>query len=117
MGDVAPLRQAYADLVGNFGPADGPVNVLEIGAGGGRSTAVLLEVLGDRAGDYHVVDVSARFVEVLKERIAFPVEVHIVDDVDLSTPPADHFDLASPSRRGRTSGSTTSTATFVSFAG
>jgi SAM-dependent methyltransferase len=91
-GDVAPLREAYGGLVADF-VAPGPVNVLEIGAGGGRSTAVLLDVLGDRVGEYHVVDVSPVFVEVLKERIEFPVDVHIVTDVDLSGLPVEHFDL------------------------
>lgn len=92
-GDVAPLRQSYRDLVSNFVRSAGPINVLEIGAGGGRSTAVMLEVLGDRAGEYHIVDVSAGFVEVLKERIDYPIHVHIVDDVDLSTLPTERFDL------------------------
>ena len=92
-GDVAPLRQAYTDLIRSFGPASGSVNVVEIGAGGGRSTAVMLDVLGDRAGDFHVVDVSPVFIEVLRERIKPPPTVHIVDDVDLSTLPRDHFDV------------------------
>jgi SAM-dependent methyltransferase len=92
-GDVAPLRAAYASLIDRFGPATGRVNVVEIGAGGGRSTAVMLEVLGDRAGDYHVVDVSPVFVEVLKERIRPSPTVHIVDDIDLSPLPGNHFDI------------------------
>jgi SAM-dependent methyltransferase len=71
----------------------GRVNVVEIGAGGGRSTAVMLDVLGERAGDYHVVDVSPVFVEVLKQRIDPPPVTHVVEDVDLSPLPHDRFDL------------------------
>jgi SAM-dependent methyltransferase len=92
-GDVAPLRQAYGDLIRSFGPASGPIDVVEIGAGGGRSTAVMVEVLGARVGDYHVVDVSPVFIEVLKDRIHPSPTVHIVDDVDLSALPREHFDL------------------------
>jgi SAM-dependent methyltransferase len=92
-GDVAPLRRAYSDLVRTLVKPGGRVNVVEIGAGGGRSTAVMLDVLGERAGDYHVVDVSPVFVEVLKQRIDPPPVIHVVEDVDLSPLPDDHFDL------------------------
>ncbi len=92
-GDVTPLRTAYTDLVRSFGPSSGAINVVEIGAGGGRSTAVMLEALGERAGDYHVVDVSPVFIDVLKERINPAPTVHIVTDVDLSGLPAKHFDI------------------------
>ena len=53
----------------------------------------MLDVLGERAGDYHIVDVSAGFVEVLKERIQPTPAVHIVEDVDLSSLPREHFDI------------------------
>lgn len=92
-GDVGPLRDAYRSLIERFGPAEGPISVVEIGAGGGRSTAVMLELLAARCADYHIVDVSAGFVEVLKERIDRPIDIHIVDDVDLGELPADHFDI------------------------
>ena len=115
-GDTAPLRLAYTHLLRMFGPHAGTVNVVEIGAGGGRSTSVMFDVLGDRAGDYHVVDVSAGFVEVLKERIQPPPTVHIVDDVDLSALPSTTSTSAWRNRRGRTSTSTTSIGTFGSCA-
>ena len=92
-GDTAPLRDMYRALVARFAVPSGPLNVLEIGAGGGRSTAVMLDALGDRCGDYHVVDVSAAFIEVLQQRIDRPVVVHLVDDIDLSGLPSDHFDI------------------------
>ena len=92
-GDVAPLRDAYRSLIDRFGPKSGSINVVEIGAGGGRSTAVLLELLGTRCDDYHIVDVSAGFVRVLEERIDRPLDIHIVGDIDLGQLPAEHFDI------------------------
>lgn len=71
----------------------GSINVLEIGAGGGRSTAAMIDVFGDALGDYHVVDVSEAFTRVLAERIKRPLSIHIVDDVDLSMLETDHFHL------------------------
>jgi SAM-dependent methyltransferase len=92
-GGLDDLKRVYASLFARLLPSDRPVNVLEIGAGGGRSTRAVLDVLGPRAHDYHVVDVSAAFVSVLKERIDRAIEVHVVSDVDLSALPQDHFDL------------------------
>lgn len=92
-GDVAPLRDAYRSLIERFGPKSSSVNVVEIGAGGGRSTAVMLELLGSRCEEYHIVDVSTGFVKVLRERIERPLDIHIVDDIDLGELPADHFDI------------------------
>jgi len=60
------------------------VNVLEIGAGGGRSTEALLQVLGTRAGTYHVIDVADAFVDTLRARIDRDLDIHIVSDVDTS---------------------------------
>jgi SAM-dependent methyltransferase len=82
-GETAPLRDAYGRVIQRYVPT-GPVNVLEIGAGGGRSTAVMTELLGARAAAYHVVDVSAEFVKVLEARIQREVDIHVVTDVDLS---------------------------------
>ncbi|HEY4606371.1 MAG TPA: class I SAM-dependent methyltransferase, partial [Acidimicrobiia bacterium] len=92
-GAPGPLRQNYQLLLDRFLPGKGTLHVLEIGAGGGRSTVVFLDILGGRAGDYHVVDVSAAFVEVLKERVTRPIDVHIVGDIDLSSLPKAHFDV------------------------
>lgn len=92
-GAVAPLLEAYRGFVRTYWPDSEVVNVGEIGAGGGRSTAALLDVLGPQAGDYHVVDVSPVFVEVLRSRIERPLTIHVVDDVDLSALPSEHFDL------------------------
>lgn len=39
------------------------------------------------------MDVSEAFTRVLIDRIQRPVSVHIVEDVDLSTLPSDHFDF------------------------
>jgi SAM-dependent methyltransferase len=91
-GEVEPLFQAYGAVIDRYLP-DAKINLLEIGAGGGRSTAVMLELLGARVESYHVVDVSAGFVQVLRDRIDYPLEIHIVDDVDLSFLPANHFSL------------------------
>lgn len=91
-GEIQALIDLYEPLFARILP-DGPVNVLEIGAGGGRSTVAVCDVLADRVGDYHVVDVSRRFTKVLRSRIDRPIEVHIVDDVDLSGLPTGHFDL------------------------
>jgi SAM-dependent methyltransferase len=93
-GEQAALRDLYAQLFPRLlGKQAGPLNVLEIGAGGGRSTEAVVDVLGATLGEYHVVDVSAAFTEVLRERVTRPVEIHIVDDVDLSALPTDHFHL------------------------
>ena len=71
----------------------GSLNVLEIGAGGGRSTEIVIETLGEALGEYHVVDVSEVFTRVLTSRIQRKVDVHIVDDVDFTALPTDHFHL------------------------
>lgn len=90
------LRALYEPLFARLlGPGRAPasINVVEIGAGGGRSTAAMLDVFGDALGDYHVVDVSEAFTRVLAERIQRPINIHVVDDVDLSALPTDHFHL------------------------
>jgi SAM-dependent methyltransferase len=92
-GGLEALVSVYQSLFGRLLSEGDRVNVLEIGAGGGRSTRAVLDALGARAGDYHVVDVSAAFVSVLRERIDRPVEVHVVSDVDLSSLPSGHFQL------------------------
>jgi SAM-dependent methyltransferase len=91
-GEVAPLFQAYRSVVDRYLTSD-MVDVLELGAGGGRSTGVMLEVLRDRVASYHVVDVSVSFAEVLRNRIDFPLDIHIVDDIDLSFLPSNRFSL------------------------
>jgi len=61
---------------------------------GGRSTQAVMSALESRVGDYDIVDVSAEFLEVLKDR--FPQEdlsVHVVNDVDLGDLETDHCDL------------------------
>src|SRR5258707_14038468 len=68
-GDAQKLRHQYTAIVRRLAlPAS--VNVLEIGAGGGRSTAALLDVLGGRAGTYHVIDVADAFVDTLRGRVS-----------------------------------------------
>jgi SAM-dependent methyltransferase len=108
-GEIEKLRELYRPLFdrllvplperrpllrrGRKAGQDRTLNVMEIGAGGGRSTQAVIDTLGERIGDYHVVDVSREFVEVLKERIKRPVQVHVVSDVDLTGLPDAHFDL------------------------
>lgn len=82
-GDGSVLRDQYDALVTRLA-LPRSVNVLEIGAGGGRSTAALLDVLGERVGDYHVIDVADAFVETLRGRVTRPLDIHIVSDVDVS---------------------------------
>lgn len=92
-GDAGALREQYRALVERLKLPE-TVNVLEIGAGGGRSTGALLEVLGDRAGDYHVIDVADVFVDTLRKRVTRPLEIHIVSDVDVSMVPENSIDFA-----------------------
>jgi len=92
-GDAKILRDSYAAMVDRL-KLPSSVNVLEIGAGGGRSTAALLEVLGDRAGDYHVIDVADAFVDTLRGRVKRPLDIHIVSDVDVSMIDDSSLDLA-----------------------
>ncbi len=92
-GEITDLIRLYGPLFTRLLPGAEPVNVLEIGAGGGRSTQAVLEVLGDRVGEYHVVDVSEVFVSVLSERIDRPVEVHVIDEMRLDELPTSKFQL------------------------
>lgn len=82
-GDARALRDDYALLVDKLALPP-QVDVLEIGAGGGRSTEALLDVLGDRAGTYHVIDVSEAVVDILRSRVTRPLDIHVVSDVDVS---------------------------------
>lgn len=91
-GDASVLREQYGALVERLKLPES-VNVLEIGAGGGRSTGALLEVLGDRASTYHVIDVADAFVETLRRRVTRPLEIHIVSDVDVSMVPESSIDF------------------------
>ena len=91
-GSPTALQRDYAGLIQRFGLGD-KVNIVEIGAGGGRSTQVLLDLLGDRAGEYHVIDVADVFVETLRQRISRPLDIHIVTDVDTSFLEANSIDF------------------------
>jgi SAM-dependent methyltransferase len=82
-GDAQKLRDQYTALVRRLRLPQ-TVNVLEIGAGGGRSTAALLDVLGERAGSYHVIDVADAFVDTLRARVSRPLDIHNVTQVDVS---------------------------------
>ncbi len=92
-GEIADLISLYELLFDRLLPGTETIDVLEIGAGGGRSTQAVLEVLGERIGEYHVVDVSEVFVSVLEERIDRPIEVHVLDDVRLDELPTNKFRL------------------------
>jgi len=91
-GSPDALRRDYAGLIKKFG-LSGDVNVVEIGAGGGRSTQVLLDLLGDQNGEYHVIDVADVFVDTLRQRISRPLDIHIVTDVDTSFLTKNSIDL------------------------
>ena len=91
-GEAEALRRQYAALIDHLNLPD-TVSVLEIGAGGGRSTAVLLDVLGDRAGRYHVIDVADGFVDTLRARVTRELDIHIVSDVDVSMIESGSIDL------------------------
>lgn len=92
-GGRQQLVELYGSLFGRLLPGTDPVNVLEIGAGGGRSTRAVLDVIGDRVEEYHIIDVSATFLKVLEDRIERPIAMHVVSDVDLSDLAAHHFQL------------------------
>lgn len=49
---------------------DVPVSLLEIGAGTGATTAVVLETLADRQVDYHFTDISSQFLAAARQRFA-----------------------------------------------
>jgi len=91
-GDLDALREQYRKLVDRLRlPAS--LSVLEIGAGGGRSTVALLDVLGDRVTRYHVIDVAEAFVETLRGRVSRELDIHIVSDVDVSMIESSSVDL------------------------
>jgi phospholipid N-methyltransferase len=92
-GELSELVDLYRGLIPRLLTGEGAINVLEIGPGGGRATTALLEVLGDRANDYHALEVSPAFAEVLRERVDRPIEVHVISRVDISALPSDHFDI------------------------
>jgi SAM-dependent methyltransferase len=91
-GDAEILRKQYRALVDRL-KLPRSVDVLEIGAGGGRSTAALLDALGDRAAAYHVIDVADAFVDTLRNRVSRELDIHIVSDVDLSMIEKSSIDL------------------------
>ncbi len=86
------LVEHYRPLFERYLP-DGPVNFLEIGAGGGRATEIVLSLLGDRLERYTIVDVSKKFTDIIAARIDFDFEMVIVDDVDLTKLPQSTFDF------------------------
>ena len=92
-GELGGFVDLYRGLIPRLLPGDSAVNVLEIGPGGGRATTALLEVLGDRANDYHALEVSPAFAEVLSQRVERPIEVHVMSRVDLSALPSGNFDV------------------------
>jgi SAM-dependent methyltransferase len=91
-GDAEILRTQYRGLVDRL-KLPKSVDVLEIGAGGGRSTVALLDALGDRAAAYHVIDVADAFVDTLRGRVNRELDIHIVSDVDVSMIESSSIDL------------------------
>ncbi len=82
----------YKPLFERYLPS-GPIRFLEIGAGGGRATDIVVKMLGDRIERYTIVDVSRKFTEIIQARIDFDFEMVIVDDVDLSKLPSNTYDF------------------------
>lgn len=88
-GDASELARIYADSP--FGrafnrsvaaavsslatDATGPLRVLEVGAGTGATTAVVLDALGDRAVEYVFTDISPTLLEAAAERFGRRAEV------------------------------------------
>ncbi len=92
-GDIKPLLDLYSKMFAHYLPGDEKVNFVEIGAGGGRSTQCVLELLGERIDTYTVIDVSYEFTRTLKDRVGDAVEIEILSDVDLSALDADKYDF------------------------
>lgn len=71
------LNAALADAVGRAVPADRPLRIVELGAGGGICTRAVLRALDGRgvgAGrpDYLFTDVSPAFVSAARDRLSRP---------------------------------------------
>lgn len=71
----APMNRTFNILVGRAvaaavadTPAGRPLRVLEVGAGSGATTAVILEALGTRAVDYVFSDISPAFFAKAREQ-------------------------------------------------
>lgn len=71
----APMNRTFNTLVGRAvgaaaadTPAGRPLRVLEVGAGSGATTAVVLDALGTHAVDYVFTDISPAFFAKARER-------------------------------------------------
>lgn len=74
-------------------PGAGSLNFLEIGPGGGRASECVIQLLDERLEDYQAIDVSQEYVKVAQERVGDRVKFNIINKIDLSALPADHFDF------------------------
>lgn len=92
-GEMKPLLDMYKKMFAHYLPGKRKINFLEVGAGGGRSTQCVLDLIGDRIDTYTVVDVSKEFTKTLKERVGDRVEIVIVKDVDLEKLDTEKYDF------------------------
>lgn len=92
-GEQRELEKLYRPLFETF--VHGQANILEVGAGAGRLTEVIVKEFADCVASYHTVDVSKEMTRHLKERLKdFPqIQAHLIKGCDLSVLPDDHFDL------------------------
>ena len=64
-GEQQGLTDVYSRLIPELNPGEGPIDLLEIGAGAGRLTEVLVRTFSQRLGRYETVDVrNIRRVEL-----------------------------------------------------
>ena len=91
-GAQQQLLAIYKPLFEKYIP-NGDANFLEIGPGGGRASECVISLLDERLKDYQAIDVSREYVKVAQERVGDRVHFNIIDKVDLSALPADHFDF------------------------
>ena len=94
-GEQQGLTDVYSRLIPELNPGNGPIDLLEIGAGAGRLTEVLVRTFNQRLGRYETVDVSAEMTLRLQQRIEpiRSVTSHVISGVDLSVLKDKSFDL------------------------
>jgi polyketide synthase PksN len=82
-----PVMKQYNDLLGDvLRTVDGPVRVLEVGAGTGATTRVALAALGDR-GQYTYTDLSSTFVRHGRREFGDRAGIEF-NVLDIERPPA-----------------------------
>lgn len=92
-GAQQALMEIYTRLFARYLPGAGAVNMLEIGPGGGRASECVIGLLDKRLDEYQAIDVSREYVKVAQERVGDRVNFNIIDKIELSALPAEHFDF------------------------